>query len=388
MSSGNCKLTIVLGLVGVMSLGVGCTTTRLGSMPKMNLAWWKKDDAAPGTRHDDLAPPSSTLTPTASLATTKPAATSPSTTSQPSRTPYKVEDDAVRVSESPPATRSFELSKQSAVSTPPATDEGAVPVQRKAFGLPNSMPVAGTSPTAPNGIRTLTTPTRQSVAAGSPDDAAKFDDLTNVPRSTPIATDSLSIDTQLPTQTAQTAAPIRVVNPFAADSSAGAPTPQRIPLPTNVDNANALIATETPTGGSVYTRTPYNSFSPKASASVAQVNTTTPAATSPPTNTSPLLPMIPKTADEGIKPPPTLNLPTNPIQTPPATGSSMPDSLLKTQGSYAPGSVRGAQSNNLILPSSKPATSPAAPAPMPILVAPSTSATPAIGGGGSFNFSK
>lgn len=382
MSSGNCKLTIVLGLVGVMVLGVGCTTTRLGSMPKMNLAWWKKDDGAPGTRHDDLAPPSSTLTPSASLAATKPAATSPSTTSQPSRTPYQVEDDAVRVSESPPATRSFELSKQSAVSTSSATDEGAVPVQRRSFGLPSTPSVAASSPTAPNGIRGLTPPAR-------PDnDAAKFDDLTNVPRSTPIDTDSLSIDTQLPTQTAQTAAPIRVVNPFAADSSAGAPTPQRIPLPSNVDNANAVIATETPAGGSVYTRTPYNSFAPKASASVAQVNATTPAATSPPSNTSPLLPMIPKTTDEGIKPPPTLNIPTNPIQTPPATGSSMPDSLLKTQGSYAPGSLRGAQSSNLSLPSSKPATLPAAPAPKPILVAPPTSATPAIGGGGSFNFSK
>ncbi len=393
MSPATCKSSIALGLVGVMVLGVGCATTRLGSPPKMNLAWWKKDDAAPGTRHDDLAPPSTTLTPTASVAVTKPVALTPSTTSQPSRTPYQV-DDAVRVSEGPPTSRSFELSKQPAVSTPPAGDD-AVPVQRKSFGLPSTSPVAGTSTSAPSGIKGLTIPPRPA------EGAAKFDDLTNVPRSNSTGLGSSSMETQMPTQTAQTATPIRVMNPFAADPSASAPTPQRVPLPTNIVDTKASIATEAPAAGSVYTRTPYNSFAPKATAALTQASATTPVATKPPTNMSPLQPMIPKVVPEGTSISPTSSSPT--VQVPdggklvigglPQKSSSMPDALLTTQGSYAPGSVRGAQSSNLILPNSAPATTPSTIAPKPILpatqtIVPSSSSTPALGGGGSFNLSK
>jgi hypothetical protein len=232
---------------------------------------------------------------------------------------------------------------------------------------------------------------------------------------------------------------LRVVNPFNADRST--PTPPRTPIPSS--QGAALAATEGATpGGTRYVKTPYNEFAPKPPANSTQSNTLTtapilPGAAGMSDRTGPLTPLKPYPIQSDAKPsqvagitatsampstiavnPSQLKLSPEPLATPPTAPTTplvktepipaapktnaFPVELLSAQGTYAPGSVRVAQTQTSAAPAASMPSSPtpSAPAPQVPPLNPSDPSNPAatpnrpsssgssIGGGGSFNFGR
>lgn len=374
MSFATCRRWIVLGLIGTIAVGSGCTSTRFGSMPKWNLAWWKKDSAGPQTRHDELAPPSATISPSTGLATKD--SDSVKTGDLP-REPYKT-DGSDTAKSGPPAPRSFELSR------PEGTNTGTA--GRGALPSPSSQ------------LIDTKVPERQSNGISGAYDSSYMQ------KSSAELPGDASIDSEPPAQMTPEVKPQRYQNPYvnkAEEPKVIAPT-ENVSLPSTNNTS--------PPAGSNYVRTPYKAFTPKA-----------PAGNSP--MASPLLPMrTPTTETAPANTTTTKGLPNiRPLDNAPkeipvalpkteesntanthspapapaggagtASASPLPDILMQSQGSYAPGSIRAAQS--MVSPSSAPSSPmlnipPTQPAPAPTNAMPpatTPTSTSTIGGGGSF----
>ncbi len=364
MSSATCQRWIVLGLAGTIAWGGGCTATRPGSLPKLNLTWWKKDATGPGTRHNDLAPPSTTISPSDSLAAVEPA----DSTTKPVRKPYQIDKDSSAKS-GPPAPRSFELSQQD-----PTKPNGAA---RPPEGSTNSQPIGST--------------VADNKSSEIPDSyAPRYSD-----QSSATMTEQPTAGDRPIAHVAQDTKPLRYVNPYVDQGapSNGMPEAKNDSAPADSDSAAS--------NASVYTRTPYNAFAPKTSTASPSVGSPL-RPMSPPTTPAPATKGLPNirpleaapseisvtSANPGPSPPSSENLTSSSSQ-----NSSLPDVLLQSQGSYAPGSIRTAppalgiapgQVQPFVMP--VPSAPPAATAPLPSSTAPATSSN--IGGGGSFMLSK
>ena len=336
-------LAIGLSAVGLGTLG--CSTTRMGSLPKMNLAWWKKNP--PGIRHDEAPRPSVTMSPAA-----EPASDGASLASKPQRAPYEV-DGAT-----PPRSRTFDaesaaLSATSNASTPPATALLAPPT-----------PVGSASTTSsPNPSATLPRFELPRIA----DSNDSTGGIANRGAAEP------------PTSRSQT-----LENPYATSQSPAA-TPGSMPA------------------ASSYPTTPHGEFSPKLP-SLADSSPMQPPTTAGTPLAGRLQPMpngLTPSSALGAIAAPQLGTASASSRVPNATGSSAPPSLspsvrtaaatlpallTEAQGSYAPGSIGGA----IPIPSATPASSAAPdsgertgpPAPAP------TSSTTHLQGGGSFRMLK
>jgi hypothetical protein len=326
----------------------------------------------------------------------------PSGRTAPIREPYQIDDESAQSSTAPSAQRSFELTRQAPVEmpkseaakpspTPSSPDSNSLPIQRRVIGQANPP----TSSTPNNAL---------------PDSRGFTDDATQ----TEIHIDQDSAD-RSKIQGQQTM-PQRIVNPFATGTTT--PTPPMATIPKSGPTTNEVTSTAD-LSASVYTKTPFNAFTSKASApntSPVRPEQATPPevrpvpapATSPNSTLSPVVPRASnetpidsKPASQNMPKTPALSSTTSPgpspiapAVTPSKSGNELPAALLQTQGSYAPGSMRSVPSLNSTLPkSSTLATTPPAsttttalpPVPAPTTKPPSA---PSIGGGGSLQLSK
>jgi hypothetical protein len=343
------------------------------SMPKWNLAWWKKDSADPSMRHDELTPPSATISPSKSLAATTPDA------NRPIRTPYQTEQSntpATAQTNEPPTPRSFALSNVTPdpKSAPPA--------------LPN-MPNIG-NPSSPEGIANRASANIGSVVPSGQSTSSipnSYNAASPDPSSTAMPVQAHVPDAQLPIVVPQSQ-PARYTNPYVAKSGeatqppaaeAGAAAPQVAPSASN---------------DSVYARTPHNAFTPK-NAPVSL------------NGSSPLRPLsqpAPNSAPSGDSETAAANdvavssseiVPTPPagnqIAEPKAETPTM--SMPPATNGYAPGSIRSAQALpelRVNLPTTEIRTAPQQPV-VPTATppaAPLSTGSTSIGGGGSFQLGK
>lgn len=355
-----CRRWIIVGLIGSLACGLGCTATRFGSTPKMNLAWWKKDSEDPALRHDQLAPPSTKISPATSLAATKPAET------KPIREPYQLSKDATgtapgtgtadAAAAGPPTPRSFELGQPRTA----ANDQQRVPLPSLSGAPTNSV---GAAPTQRIGA--------MDQGANLVKGNSTNSDSTTIPDSFHSKyADQSSATSDDPKSAANNPAtkPLRYSNPYVSQENLSNPTPLR-------SSASAPTGDLEPEKkNTAVSRTPYSAFTPK--------------------NSSPSAPIAkrlqPMPGSTGNSDSATSKPETKTAQAPAGTPGGLPDILLQSQGSYAPGSIRSVQP---IAPPS-PNGVPAIPASTPIpalhpTTAPQNTASPtttkSLGGGGSFN---
>jgi hypothetical protein len=319
-------------------------------------------------RHDEITPPSATISPSKSLMATNP------DNSPPSRAPYRADESNPSAPESP-APRSFALGNPTAEpksATPGMPTLPSIPNQVSPEGIANRAS-ANIGSVVPNGPSTSSIPNSYDATYPKPSSAAL-----------PVQADVADSEMPLPNQMSQ---PARYTNPYvdaaggatqSPSSAAVAVTPQTAPAATN---------------DSVYARTPYNSFAAK------NAQTTTTGASplrplaEPSKNSTTVNPADPAavagmavSTSEATITQPNSNEAAAPNAVPPMT--SMP-----ATGGYAPGSIRTAQAlpelhvnlpaselpSNLVQPTAAPVAAPSVPT--------STGST-GIGGGGSFQLGK
>ncbi len=343
------SLRKIVSLTLVLAVVTGCATTRMGSMPKWNLAWWKKHDTSSTRRDDAIAAPSQTMSPLNSLVKSE----SKPTAERPLRKPYTVPGE-------PPESRSFAASDSAKSGA--ADRSGDLTPDRKQLPILGPIIRPNSNNSSPDSVAKSNMPgTSQNTLGKMGDSPRKAFELSPAmpmdepPGSTTGSHDAPTTSTAMesratsdPTAKSSDSSARRIVNPYADYAATNAAAEDgRTATASNIET--------TPT----YTSTPYGSFSPKA-----PVATVSASGNLPDLNSQMLRPMATPNASTSQS---------NGANSTFASGKTDSSMLLHANASarYAPGSTQGSQSLTDLLGSDPTAENTAA-------------APPTIGGGGSF----